>query len=94
MAIDFKWSVDKETSNNKKHGVSFEEASSAFYDERALLIKDIIHSVDEERFVLIGMSQQSRLLVVIHLYWEAQEVIRIISARIATRTETNQYFAR
>ncbi len=94
MSIEFTWDHRKAHLNQKKHRVSFEEASTAFYDERALMITDSVHSVGEERFVLLGVSQRSRLLIVVHLYWEENEVIRLVSARLATRTESNQYFTR
>ncbi|ASD63985.1 BrnT family toxin [Bdellovibrio bacteriovorus] len=94
MSIEFVWSQKKADSNKKKHGVSFDEASSVFHDERALLIRDDIHSVGEERFVLLGRSLKGAVLIVVHLYWEDQNMIRIISARRATKTEANQYFAR
>lgn len=94
MNIKFVWDKKKSESNLKKHGVTFEEATSVFYDERALLVKDHLHSVDEERFILLGQSPDDRILIVVHLYWEPNEVIRIVSARLATRTEANQYFAR
>lgn len=94
MSIEFAWDHRKASANQKKHYVSFEEASTAFYDERALVITDSVHSVGEERFVLLGMSQKAQLLVVVHLYWEEDEIIRIVSARLATRTESNHYFAR
>ncbi|WP_410468767.1 BrnT family toxin [Bdellovibrio bacteriovorus] len=94
MRIEFVWSAAKADSNRKKHGVSFEEASSVFYDENALLIRDDMHSVGEERFIILGRSSKGNILIVVHLYWEAEEVVRIVSARNATRTEMNQYFSR
>jgi uncharacterized DUF497 family protein len=94
MKLEFIWSQEKADSNKRKHGVSFEEASSVFYDERALLIRDVLHSVGEDRYVLMGRNAKGSMLVVVHLYWEDQELVRIISARNATRTECNQYFAR
>ncbi|WP_413944561.1 BrnT family toxin [Bdellovibrio sp. HCB-162] len=94
MKIEFVWDKAKAQANVKKHGLSFEEATTAFYDERALLISDPVHSVGEERFILLGRSNEDRILVVVHLYWEKDEVIRLISARLATRSESNQYFAR
>ena len=91
--LEFEWSPVKAASNVKKHGVSFEEARSVFEDEEALLIPDPEHSVDEERFVLLGVSASSRLVVVIHCE-RGPDVIRIISARKADRTERAAYISR
>ena len=91
-ALHFEWDERKAAANVKKHGVSFEEARSAFYDERAKLIDDPDHSEDEEdRFVLLGLSSALRLLVVCHCYRGDGGVIRIISARKATAKETKSY---
>ena len=87
----FEWSSRKASQNLRKHGVSFEEARSAFLDENARLIADEDHSDDEDRFVLLGLSVQLRILVVVHCYRESDNVIRIISARTADRTERRQY---
>ncbi len=73
----------------EKHGISFEEAATVFWDEKALLIADTEHSDDEERFVLLPMSEHLRILVVVHC--ERADNIRIISARRATNNETKQY---
>ncbi len=91
--LEFEWSPAKAASNVKKHGVSFEEARSVFEDEEALLIPDPEHSVGEERFVLLGVSAASRLVVVIHCE-RGPDVIRIISARKADRTERAAYISR
>ena len=91
--LEFEWSPVKAASNVKKHGVSFEEARTVFEDEEALLIPDPEHSVDEERFVLLGVSASSRLVVVIHCE-RGPDVIRIISARKADRTERAAYISR
>lgn len=91
--LEFEWSPVKAASNVKKHGVSFEEARSVFEDEEALLIPDPEHSVGEERFVLLGVSAASRLVVVIHCE-RGPDVIRIISARKADRTERAAYISR
>lgn len=89
--IRFEWNKDKASSNQRKHGVSFEEAQSIFYDDLAIQFFDG-ESVGEDRFILLGMSNQSRVLVVIHCERGANEdVIRIISARKATRLERNFY---
>ena len=71
--------------------LSFEEAQTVFYDAEALVIPDPEHSQDEERFIILGMSRQANLLVVCHCYRESETVIRIISARKATRNESVQY---
>lgn len=89
--IRFEWDDAKATANRRKHGVSFEEARTAFFDEDALLITDEEHSAREDRFVLLGMSGLLRTLVVCHCYREGDEVIRIISARKATKAERRQY---
>ena len=89
--LSFAWDENKNRINQQKHHVSFEEAKTAFYDENALLIDDPEHSEEEERFILLGMSQSAKLLVVCHCYRDADAVIRIISARKATKTETAQY---
>jgi uncharacterized DUF497 family protein len=81
----------KETANRRKHGVSFEEAATAFYDDSALLLDDPDHSADEDRFVLLGLSAQLRILIVCHCYREDEDVIRIISARKADREEREEY---
>ena len=90
-AIRFTWDPAKARANARKHGVAFEEAQTVFSDEGALLIDDPDHSADENRFVIVGFSSHARLLTVCHCYPESQEVIRIISARKATRTESGQY---
>lgn len=87
----FTWNDSKNKSNKKKHGVSFEEAESVFSDEGARLIHDVGHSEVEERFILLGMSDKLNLLVVVHAYKEDDEIIRIISARKATKTESQFY---
>ena len=73
------------------HGISFDEASSVFFDERALLFDDPEHSNDEERFLLIGMSESANICIVCHCYRESDTVIRIISARKATKKEVDRY---
>jgi uncharacterized DUF497 family protein len=85
--LRFKWDERKNRANRSKHGVWFEEAQSAFRDPNARLFHDPEHSEDEDRFILIGLSSTARPLVVIHCYKESDSVIRIISARKATRKE-------
>ena len=87
----FDWNDQKARVNERKHGVSFEEAQTVFYDENARLRYDTDHSLDEERYVLLGISNMLRLLVVCHAYREEKEIIRIISARKATKQESKQY---
>lgn len=87
----FEWSTRKATPNRKKHGVSFAEAKSAFLDENARVMPDPEHSYEEDRFLLLGLSIQLRLLIVVHCYSEDDNVIRIISARKADRSERRQY---
>ncbi len=89
--LTFRWDPKKAETNQGKHGVSFEEAQTVFHDENARLIFDPDHSNTEDRFLLLGLSAQLRLLVVSHTYREAEAVIRIISARKATRQEQHQY---
>lgn len=87
----FAWDESKADENRRKHGVSFEEASTVFADENARLKHDPDHSQKEDRFVLLGFSAKLRLLLVCHAYRENEEVIRIISARKATPNERKQY---
>jgi hypothetical protein len=89
--IIFEWDENKNSINKKKHGISFEEAKTVFYDVEALLIDDPEHSQDEERFIILGFSNLANLLVVCHCYRESENVIRIISARKATQNEAEQY---
>lgn len=90
-ALTFEWDHRKAAANLKKHGVAFEEAQSVFFDERARLIDDPDHSDDEDRFVLLGLSNSLRMLLVCHCYRRGDEVIRIISARQATSRESKHY---
>lgn len=85
----FEWDPEKADINQRKHGVSFEEASSVFYDPLSSTIDDPLHSNEEDRFIIIGMSNQMRLLIVVHL--DRGDNIRIISARLANRHERRQY---
>lgn len=87
----YEWDQNKNIINQKKHGVSFEEAISVFNDERALVINDPEHSCEEDRFVILGISVKLNMLVVCHCYRENDTVIRIISARKATKTECRYY---
>lgn len=89
--INFEWDGNKGRINRQKHGISFEEAKSVFYDEEALVIDDPEHSQEEERFIILGLSAKANLLVVCHCYRASETVIRIISARKATKTEGKYY---
>ncbi|MBQ6734488.1 MAG: BrnT family toxin [Lachnospiraceae bacterium] len=89
--IVFDWDQKKNDANIKKHGVSFEEAKSVFYDGNALVKDDPDHSGEEDRFLILGFSYHAKLLVVCHCWRKQESVIRIISARKATRNETSQY---
>ncbi len=90
--VRFAWDPKKAAANQRKHGISFEEAQTVFYDETAKLISDPDHSEDEARFVLLGLSSRLRILVVCHCYRENDSVIRIISARKATKREQRFYW--
>ena len=89
--IKFEWDEKKAQSNIHKHGISFEEAMSVFYDERAIEFFDDEHSEWEERFLLLGLSQKMNLLLICHCYRESNGTIRIISARKATKNEAKYY---
>ena len=89
--MKFEWDENKAQLNRRKHGVSFEEASTVFDDADALQIFDPDHSESEDRFILLGMSAVLRILVVCHCYRAGDDVIRIISARKATRNESSTY---
>lgn len=78
--------------NKAKHKISFEEAGTVFYDDCALVIDDPDHSEDEERFIILGVSSKANLLVVCHCLRQSGSVIRIISARKATKNEEKQYY--
>ena len=89
--IRFEWDRAKAALNRRRHGVSFEEAQTVFYDEHAIEFFDPDYSDREDRFIMLGVSFRLRLLVVCHCVREAQAVIRIISARKATHREAEQY---
>ena len=86
----FEWDDHKEKANIRKHGVDFHEASTSFADPLKLEFYDATHSVNEDRFILLGISSKGRLLTVVFLE-KRDDLIRIISARTATRSETNFY---
>lgn len=89
--MKFEWDERKNRQNRIKHGIWFEEAKSVFADPQALLFDDPDHSEHEERFLLLGMSSFARVLVVVHRFREAKGVIRLISARKATKKEVRIY---
>jgi hypothetical protein len=89
MSTRFEWDAAKAQSNRIKHGVSFEEAATVFQDPLSVTIPDPLHSQEEERLVIQGMSADQRLLVVVHT--DEGEAIRLISARLATRREQRDY---
>ena len=89
--IKFEWDTAKAKANLKKHGVSFDEARSAFHDEFAVQFFDEDPASEEDRFLLLGMSAEARLLIVVHAERDAGHVIRIISARQATKRESAFY---
>jgi len=88
----FEWDEIKNKSNFLKHGISFNEAQTVFSDDLAIYIADDEHSEEEERFIVIGESARTRLLVVCHCYRESEMVIRLISARKAEKTEMELYY--
>lgn len=90
--IEFEWDERKAAVNVKKHGVSFESAADAFSDPYARVVPDARHSDYEERFFLIGMDLESRVLTICHCERHGGSTIRIISARKSTRTEERQYW--
>ncbi len=89
--LRFAWDLRKASANQRKHGVSFEEARTVFVDEHALLIPDGAHSDGDDRFVLLGLGARLRILAVCHCYRDESQVIRIISARKADVREREQY---
>ncbi len=88
----FEWDERKHAANRRKHGISFDEARTVFYDENARLVADPDHSTEEHRFLLLGLSLKIRTLVVAHAYRDKDRTIRIFSARKATRAERDEYF--
>ncbi len=89
MSLWFEWDTNKAEANLSKHGISFEEAMSVFGDSLSLTVPDPLHSVGEERLLLLGYSDRNRLVVVVHT--EIRERLRIISARLATKRERENY---
>ena len=89
--IKFTWDENKNEINKKKHGLSFEEASEVFGDENAILFDDPDHSIEEDRFLIIGAVKSTKICIVSHCYRDNDNVIRLISAREATRSERKIY---
>jgi uncharacterized DUF497 family protein len=90
--LSFEWDKRQETANIKKHGISFEEARTTFFDEHAIVFHDPDHSDDEVRFILLGTSYKLNTLVVCHCFREEETIVRIISARKADRDESMEYW--
>ena len=90
--IVFEWDPAKNEINKKKHHISFEEAQTVFYDDNAILFDDPDHSLEEERFLIIGLTKTTKLCIVSHCYRGQDQVIRLISARKATKNEANVYY--
>jgi uncharacterized DUF497 family protein len=90
--LRFEWDKRKERVNIKKHGVSFDEARSVFYDENSIQFFDPDHSENEDRFILLGISFKLRILVVCHCFMESETIVRIISARKADGDEEDEYW--
>ena len=91
-SISFEWDDNKAAINEAKHHITFSEASTEFADENAILFDDPNHSQEEERFMMLGLSDHVKMLIVCHCYRGMDDVIRIISARKATKNETTQYY--
>ena len=87
----FTWDENKNTINLNKHGICFDEASSVFFDERAIIFDDPEHSADEDRFLILGISNKANICIVCHCYRDDDSMIRIISARKATKREEARY---
>lgn len=89
--LKFEWDKTKARKNLEKHEVSFEEAQSVFFDDDAVQLWDSNHSQGEERFLMLGLSNKLRILLIVHCYREDNSTIRIISARKATKNEKKEY---
>ncbi len=90
--VNFEWDENKNDINKRKHGISFEVASTVFFDDDAILADDPDHSQYEDRFLIIGMAATDDVLTVVHCYRDDDNVIRLISARKATKQEERSYF--
>ncbi len=89
--LSFDWDDNKNRINIQKHGLSFEEASTVFYDDYAIVFDDPDHSIDENRFLIIGTTNHAGLCIVSHCYRDHENTIRIISARLAAKSEKQVY---
>ena len=94
IELRFEWDDKKDKANSNKHGVSFEEARTVFYDENAIQFFDPDHSEDEDRYLLLGLSYKLQMLVVCHCFRESETIVRIISARKADKEEEQEYWRR
>ncbi|HCX31490.1 MAG TPA: hypothetical protein DHU55_17230 [Blastocatellia bacterium] len=94
QSLQFEWEPRKAATNLRKHRVSFAEAKTVFLDEEALLLPCLLYTSNEDRFMILGISARLRILVVCHCYRQTEDIIRIISARKANRTERSQYSER
>jgi len=92
--LKFEWDVNKDESNARKHGVSFDDARTVFYDEYAIQFYDPEHSESEDRFILLGTSFKLKTLVVCHCFQEEDTIVRIISARRADKDEQQVYWSK
>lgn len=90
-SINFEWDENKNQRNQKKHGIDFDEAKTVFYDDNAILFDDPEHSMEEERFLILGISKYENLCIVSHCFRSGNNSIRIISARKATKNEIRTY---
>ncbi len=91
--LKFEWDSKKDKSNTTKHGITFAEAQSVFYDEHAIQFFDPEHSENEDRFILLGSSFKSNTLIVCHCFREEETIVRIISARKADKDEQQVYWS-
>lgn len=89
--LRFEWDETKNKQNRSKHGIWFEEAKSVFDDFHGRVFHDPEHSAEEDRFIILGMSYTAKILVVVHCYRKSDSVVRIISARKATKKEVKFY---
>jgi len=89
--MTFIWDEKKNQINIKEHKISFQEAETVFYDPNAKIIYDPDHSIEEDRFIIMGLGKLMKLLIVCHCYKESEDVIRIISSRKATKKEKKEY---
>lgn len=92
--LKFEWDNNKDKINSKKHGVSFDEAQTVFYDEYAIQFFDPDHSENEDRFLLLGMSFKLKTLVICHCFKQEETIVRIISARKADKDEEQAYWSK